>query len=121
MEDTNLAKKSKAELVAMVEDLTEQISGNKTVVVGVQAKNDELKKTVAALQKKLDSSKTTVVTDSTKALNAEIAAARKSNAALREIIELSCKDHCPHHQQQEACKNCVIRQKLAEIVGAEKE
>ncbi|MBE6363419.1 MAG: hypothetical protein E7054_07160 [Lentisphaerae bacterium] len=36
-------------------------------------------------------------------------------AALREIIDLSCKDHCPHRGKVEACKNCTIYLKLQEI------
>lgn len=31
---------------------------------------------------------------------------------LREIIEISCKDHCPHHQQEESCRNCAIKKRL---------
>lgn len=73
----NLEKKTKTELLAMIEEL----------------------------QKRLDASLSTVVTDSTEALTAEI-------AALREIIEISCKDHCPHHQQEESCRNCAIKKRL---------
>jgi regulator of replication initiation timing len=114
MEDTDLAKKSKAELIAMVEDLTTRLDGNKTIVVNLQAENDELKKKLAAAE-------ATVITNSTKALTAEIAAERKANSALRELVTLSCKDHCPHHLQQEACRNCSIHRKLSEIIGAKEE
>lgn len=31
---------------------------------------------------------------------------------LLEIIEISCKDHCPHHRQEEACRNCEIKKRL---------
>ena len=36
-------------------------------------------------------------------------------AALREIIDLSCKDHCPHRGKVEACKNCTIYLKLENL------
>ena len=36
-------------------------------------------------------------------------------AALREIIDLSCKDHCPHRGKVEACKNCTIFLKLENL------
>jgi len=124
MEDTNLAKKSKAELIAMVEDLTTRLDGNKTIVVNLQAENDELKKKLAAAEnpdKTLKAAEATVITDSTKALTAEVAAERKSNVALREIIELSCQDHCPHHRNEGACHNCEIRKRLNAIDGARKE
>ena len=128
MEDTNLAKKSKAELIALVEDLTTRLDGNKTIVVNLQAENDELKKKLAAAtaaaeksDKKLKAASSTVITDSTKALTAEVAAERKSNAALREIIEMSCQDHCPHHRNEGACQNCEIRKRLNAVGGARKE
>lgn len=36
-------------------------------------------------------------------------------AALREIISMSCEDHCPHHRDALACKNCAIHQKLTAL------
>ena len=39
-------------------------------------------------------------------------------AVLREIINLSCKDHCPHRGKAEACKNCTIFLKLQDMHGS---
>ena len=34
---------------------------------------------------------------------------------LKEVVEMSCKDHCPHHAMVEACRNCAIKKKMLEL------
>lgn len=39
---------------------------------------------------------------------------------LKEVVEMSCKDHCPHHAMVEACRNCAIKKKMLELAASEK-
>ncbi len=40
---------------------------------------------------------------------------KKASAKLWELIKESCKDHCPHHCREEACRNCWIGKELAAV------
>ena len=96
----NLTRKTKDELIAIVGDLEQKLAAavsDKQVIEGdlLEARND-----LRQLQE-----------------NAERKDCRCSEtiAVLREIIDLSCKDHCPHRGKAEACKNCTIFLKLQDI------
>jgi len=130
--EENIAKKSKAELVELVQNLDAKVAN-------LQGKNSELQKLLAAAietaeektkllnaataaaderEKMLEDAKANaaVVTDSTPALEALLAKAKGAIAELRKIISLSCKDHCPHHQKPGACVNCGIKKRLDAVV-----
>ena len=130
--EENLSKKSKAELVELAQSLDVKVAD-------LQGKNSELQKLLAAAietaeektkllnaataaaderEKMLEDAKANavVVTGSTPALEALLAKAKGAIAELREIISLSCKDHCPHHQKPGACVNCGIKKRLDAVV-----
>jgi len=93
-----MEKKNKEQLIGMIADLERELE------------------TVRAANAILDS-------DLCKA-RAELDAAKKDQkhprkdtiiAVLRELIKLSCDDHCPHHGRIDACKNCTIHVRLEEL------
>lgn len=43
---------------------------------------------------------------------------RELNQKLLVAVELSCSDHCPHHRNLEACRNCEIGKLLEQITPA---
>ena len=41
-------------------------------------------------------------------------------SVLRELVEISCRENCPHHKNEDACKNCSVAEKLKDIDGVDK-
>ena len=99
-----LTRKTKAELVKMVQQLTE----DKTTLEKLQAITEEhfqaQKFRADDLQKKLELRNG--------AVSQEFERVKKFNAALLDLVEMSCRDHCPHHGAPDACRNCAIHQEL---------
>ena len=99
----NLTRKTKDELIAIVGDLEQKLAAavsDKQVIEGdlLEARNDlrQLQENAASIERKDCRCSETI-------------------AVLREIIDLSCKDHCPHRGKIEACKNCTIHLKLENL------
>ena len=40
---------------------------------------------------------------------------KNDNDLLMQTIEMSCRDHCPYHQDKTACQNCTIWKNLSEV------
>ena len=120
--EENLSKKSKAELVELVQTLDAKVAEITAQLQSAQKEKEDLRQRLVAAaaaaetqEKMLEAAKNnaaTVITDSTPALQALLAKAKGAIAELREIISLSCKDHCPHHQKPGACVNCGIKKRL---------
>ena len=98
---------TKEELTVKIGELTAEndtLRSDKQILEGdlLEARSD-----LAAAKEELETLK-----------NADLKTAPENNgtiAALREIIDLSCKDHCPHRGKVEACKNCTIHLKLENL------
>ena len=94
----NLDKKTKNELISLLENLGVQLEE-------LEKENERLKKEVeTAADAAADAVADTVV---------EMLRADKKR--LRELVEISCRENCPHHKNEEACKNCSVAADLAEI------
>ena len=99
----NLTRKTKDELIAIVGDLEQKLAAavsDKQIIEGdlLEARND-----LRQLQENADP------------IERKDCRCSETIAVLREIIDLSCKDHCPHRGKAEACKNCTIYLKLQDI------
>ena len=100
-------KMTKDELTAKIGELTAENDTLRSDKQILEGDLQEARADLAAAKEELETLK-----------NADPKTAPENNgtiAALREIIDLSCKDHCPHRGKAEACKNCTIYLKLQEI------
>jgi len=99
-----LTRKTKAELIKMVQQLSE----DKTTLEKLQAITEEhfqaQKFRADDLQKKLEHGNGAILQ--------EFERIKKFNTELLDLVEMSCRDHCPHHGAADACRNCAIHQKL---------
>lgn len=93
----SLTKKTKAELIEMVEALTARLEA--CSMPGATTAS-------AAL--------TDAATDCAGPAE-DVRPATDRETALREIVELSCQDHCPHRGNEDACRNCTIGRRLAAL------
>ncbi|MBQ9502871.1 MAG: hypothetical protein IJU70_11990 [Lentisphaeria bacterium] len=93
----SLTKKTKAELIEMVEALTARLEA--CSMPGATTAGAAL--TDAATDCAGSGSGGHPATD--------------RETALREIVELSCQDHCPHRGNEDACRNCTIGKRLAAL------
>jgi len=55
--------------------------------------------------------------EETEKLKAALDAKTRAVALLKEVVAMSCKDHCPHHAMVEACRNCGIKKKMLELAA----
>lgn len=102
----NLEKKTKAELIQQIEAMR----GANSILEGDLK---EMKSDLEEARKKLKKAESgaTVTTDNP-AIMAELGEAKKTITELRDIIKMSCNDHCPHHGNPDACRNCEINKRM---------
>jgi len=103
----NLEKKTKAELIQQIEAMR----GANSILEGDLK---EIKSDLEEARKKLKKAESvaTVTTDNNPAITAELGEAKKTIAELRDIIKMSCNDHCPHHGNPDSCRNCEINKRM---------
>lgn len=99
----NLTRKTKDELIAIVGDLEQKLAAavsEKQILEGdlLEARND-----LQQLQENADP------------IERKDCHCGETIAKLREIVALSCKDHCPHRGNMQACKNCTIYVRLQKL------
>lgn len=108
----NYDKKTKAELIAMLESAeaarNEAAAMTEKLLADLKAKTDALAEANRQLAEAFD--RAAKASEATQDVAEKVIADRI--VALRAIIDLSCQDHCPHHQSTDACRNCVIRKRL---------
>lgn len=118
----NLETKKKSELIELVQQLEQEkscavasmeetVKEKDAVIAKLEKTLAESAETIAALKKAADGNDAPAEKGTAKA-SQELVKLRERNAALLGLVEDSCKDHCPHHQRPDACRNCAIKQRL---------
>ena len=96
MSSEKLEKLTKAELLTIIGDLQRAL--------------EELESGTEALAKKAEEVEKSSCEDVVKKLTSE-------KSVLRELVEISCRENCPHHKNENACRNCSVAEKLKSIDG----
>ena len=94
-----LEKLTKADLLKIIGELQKTLDEIESGTEDLAKKVEEVeKRTCEEVVKKLTSEKT----------------------ILRDLVEISCRENCPHHKNEDACKNCSVAEKLKDIDGVDK-
>lgn len=89
----DLKKLTKAELIVRIAELEKQLENSAILNMRTQdSSTGEVIKLKNALEQKT-----------------------RAVSLLKEVVAMSCKDHCPHHAMVEACRNCAIKKKMLEL------
>ena len=53
----------------------------------------------------------------TEELEKKVKKLTSEKSILRELVEISCRENCPHHKNENACRNCSVAEQLKAIDG----
>lgn len=80
------------------------------VIGDLQRTLEELESGTEELAKKVEEAEKRTCEDVVKKLTSE-------KSVLRELVEISCRENCPHHKNENACRNCSVAEQLKAIDG----
>lgn len=80
------------------------------VIGDLQRTLEELESGTEELAKKVEEAEKHTCEDVVKKLTSE-------KSVLRELVEISCRENCPHHKNEQACRNCSVAEQLKAIDG----
>ena len=80
------------------------------VIGDLQRTLEELESGTEELAKKVEEAEKRTCEDVVKKLTSE-------KSVLRELVEISCRENCPHHKNEQACRNCSVAEQLKAIDG----
>ena len=81
------------------------------VIGDLQRTLEEFESGTEELAKKVEEAEKRTCEDVVKKLTSE-------KSVLRELVEISCRENCPHHKNENACRNCSVAEQLKAIDGA---
>ena len=96
MSSEKLEKLTKTELLTIIGDLQKTL--------------EELESETEDLAKKVEEIEKCTCEDVVKKLTSE-------KSVLRKLVEISCRENCPHHKNENACRNCSVAEQLKAIDG----
>ena len=117
-------KKTKAELLEIIADLERRVEIQATTINGIGNRNIEKQKIIDKLEEENrllrenaapEPEEKPDTKEQMEALERIIQIRGDVIRALKDVVAMSCKDHCPHHSMPEACRNCGIKKKMLEI------
>ena len=80
------------------------------VIGDLQRTLEEFESGTEELAKKVEEAEKRTCEDVVKKLTSE-------KSVLRELVEISCRENCPHHKNENACRNCSVAEQLKAIDG----
>ena len=80
------------------------------IIGDLQRTLEELESGTEELAKKVEEAEKHTCEDVVKKLTSE-------KSVLRELVEISCRENCPHHKNEQACRNCSVAEQLKAIDG----